>query len=165
MTTDPFTAASNAILKALQSCSVFAAIVPPGNLIDMTAASFERFKGQLQASDTPEVVLLQEAFELQPFGGNSRVASLSQSYQLVATHESLRVTPVNALKYAAMAALLRAGPDLGLSGLVRSWEIHQGRDDAFGPPQWRRATQRWVSVMSIVVHMELDRSVLLSAQP
>jgi hypothetical protein len=69
---------------------------------------------------------------------------------------------VNALKFAAMSALLRAGPDLGLSGLVRTWEITQGKDDPFGQPVWRRSTQRWVSVMSIVVYMQLDRSGLIS---
>jgi hypothetical protein len=161
---DPFTAASSAIVAALQSCSAFTAIVRAGNLIDVTDSAFENFKSQLQFGDTPEVVLLPEAFELQPFGANSRVASLSQTYQLVATHESLRAQPVNALKFAAMTALLQAGPDLGLGGLVRSWQISQGRDDPFGHPPWRRATQRWISVMSIVVSMELDRSVVILGQ-
>jgi hypothetical protein len=164
MPTDPFTSASTAILNALKSSSAFTTIVRAGNLIDLTSDSFEQFKGQLQFGDTPEVALLPQTFELQPFGSNSQVASLSQAYQLVATHDSLQVKPVNALKFAAMVALLQAGPDLGLSGLVRSWEITKGADDAFGHPQWRRSSQRWVSVMSIVVYMELDRSSLISTQ-
>jgi hypothetical protein len=161
---DPFTSASAAIISAFQSSASFGAIVQPGNLIDMTVANFEKFKGQIQSGDTPEVVLMPEAFTLQPFGANSLVASLSQAYQLIATHDSLRLTSVNALKFAAMSALLAAGPDLGLGGLVRSWEIKQGKDDPFGQTQWRRATQRWVSIMSIWVYMDLNRSTLLSSQ-
>ncbi len=160
--TDPFTATSSAILSALTSSPAFSAIVAPGNLIDMSANAFERFKGQLQFSDTPEVVLLSDAFELQPFGTNSKIASISQTFQLISTHASLRTTPMNALKFATMTALLKAGPNLGLCGLIRSWEMRQGRDDAFGHPQWRRGTLRWVSLISITVHMHLDRSHLLA---
>jgi hypothetical protein len=161
---DPFTQASSAIVAALQSCSAFTDLVRPGNLIDVTSEAFENFKSQLQFGDTPEVVLLPEAFTLQPFGSNSRVATLSQTYQIVATHDSLRAQPVNALKYAAMTALLQAGPDLGLGGLVSSWQITQGKDDPFGHPAWRRTTQRWISVMSIIVDMQLDRSIVILGQ-
>ncbi len=161
MSTDPFSSASAAILLALRAFDGFTALVQPGNLIDMSAASFERFKAQLQASDTPEVIVLQEAFTLQPFGVNSRVASLSQSFQLVVSQDSLKVTPVNALKYAVMVALLQAGPDLGLSGLVRSWHITQGKDDAFPATQWRRGAQRWVSFLTITIAMDLDRASLI----
>jgi hypothetical protein len=162
--TDPFTSASSAILAALSASSAFSAIAKPGNLIDLSADSFERFKGQLQFGDTPEVVLLPDAFELQPFGVNSKVASLSQTFQLIATHESLRTNTLNALKFAAMTALLKAGPQLGLGGLVRSWEMRQGRDDSLGNSPWRRASQRWVSLISISVYMDLDRSLLLAMQ-
>jgi hypothetical protein len=162
--TDPFTAAASAILSALSASSSFSAIVAPGNLIDLSSDSFERFKSQLQFGDTPEVVLLPDGFELQPFGANSKVASLSQTFELIATHDSLRTATLNALKFAVMTALLKSGTELGLGSLVRSWEIHKGRDDFEGHSSWRRGAQRWVSLMSITVHMELDRSQLLASQ-
>jgi hypothetical protein len=159
---DPFTQIARAILAALQADCGWAALVKPGNVIDMTASTFERFKSQLQPGDVPEVILLQGDFNLQPFGGNSRIATLEQTYALVTTHDSLRVAPVNALKYLTLVALTKAGPSLGLQGLVRGWEITQSADDALGQKQWRRGTQRWVSVLSIRVNMYLPREMLTS---
>jgi hypothetical protein len=149
-------------MGALRLSKPLGTLVRAGNIVDVSAANFEQFKSQIQTSDTPEIVLLPEAFSLQPFGTNSQVASLSQTFQLVLTQDSLRSGILNAVKFAAMLALLQAGPDLGLGGLIRSWEIRQGKDDPFGQTQWRRGTQRFVSVMSILVNMELDRSQLLS---
>ena len=62
----------------------------------------------------------------------------------------------------ALIALAKAGPSLGLEGLIRDWEITQGEDDAEGHKQWRRGTQRWVSVLTIRVSMYLARERLVS---
>jgi hypothetical protein len=159
--TDPFTAAAQAILCALRASSGFTSIVAAGNLIDMTAQTFEQFKSTLPSADTPEVVLLQDAFELKPFTAGSRAAEIDQTFQLVATHDSLRTGVVNALKYQTLLALARAGPSLGLEGLVRQWSLTGGHDDAFGPKQWRRGTQRWVSILAIEVSMYLPRNRFL----
>lgn len=163
MQSDPFTTVSAAILSALQGDSAWAALVKRGNVIDMTADTFERWKGQLQSGDVPEVILLQGDFRLKPFGGSSRIAEMQQSYDLIATHDSLRVTPVNALKYATFTALARAGPALGLEGLVRAWEITHGHDDSSGQKPWRRGTLRWVSVLRIEVGMYLARETIAIA--
>ncbi|MGD0462165.1 MAG: hypothetical protein ABSB74_06730 [Tepidisphaeraceae bacterium] len=159
---DPFTQTSQAILGSLQADAGWASMVKPGNVVDMTADSFERFKLQLQLADVPEVILLQGGFKLKPFGASSRMTEMDQSYQLIATHDSLRVRPVNQLKFQTLIALARAGPSLGLEGLIRDWEITQGEDDAVGQKQWRRGTQRWVSVLSIRVSMYLARERLVS---
>jgi hypothetical protein len=159
---DPFTQTSRAILGALQADTGWAAMVKPGNVIDMTADSFERFKSQLQPADVPEVILLQGEFRLKPFGGSSRIAEMEQSYQLIVTHDSLRVSPVNLLKFQTLIALAKAGPALGFDGLIRDWEITQGDDDALGQKQWRRGVQRWVSVLSIRVSMYVARERLFS---
>jgi hypothetical protein len=159
---DPFTQTSAAILGSLRADVGWASMVKPGNVIDMTAASFERFKLQLQPGDVPEVILLQGAFKLRPFGASSRVTEMEQSYQLIVTHDSLRVRPVNQLKFQTLIALAKAGPSLGLEGLIRDWEITEGEDDAIGQKQWRRGTQRWVSVLTIRVSMYLARERLVS---
>jgi hypothetical protein len=162
VTTDPFTASARAILAALRAGAGFTSIVPAGNLIDMTADTFERFKTTIQSGDTPEVVLLQEAFRLAPFTAGSRAAEIDQTFQLIATHDSLRAVPLNALKFQTLLALAGAGPSLGLEGLVRQWSLTDARDDAFGPKQWRRGTERWVSILSIEVGMYLSRDRLAS---
>jgi hypothetical protein len=160
--TDPFTASAEAILAALRGSGGFTSIVPAGNLIDMTADTFERFKTTIQSADTPEVVLLQEAFRLEPFTAGSRAAEIDQTFQLITTYDSLLAGPMNALKFQTLLALARAGPSLGLEGLVRQWSITDARDDAFGPKQWRRGTERWVSILAIEVRMYLSRDRLAS---
>ena len=136
--TDPFTQVSRAILGALQADAGWASLVKPGNVVDMTANSFERFKTQLQPADVPEAILLQGEFKLKPFGASSRIAEMEQSFQLIVTNDSLRVCPVNLLKYQTLIALAKSGSALGLDGLVRDWQITQGEDDALGQKQWRR---------------------------
>jgi hypothetical protein len=159
---DPFTQTSRAILGALQADPAWGAMVKPGNVIDMTAESFERFRTQLQPADVPEAILLQSDFTLKPFGASSRVAEMEQSYQLIVTHDSLRVRPVNHLKFQTLIALAKAGPTLGFDGLIRGWEITQGADDSQGQKQWRRGTLRWVSVLTVRVSMYLTRERLVS---
>jgi hypothetical protein len=159
---DPFTSTASAILGALRASPGFTAIVAPGNVIDMTSDRFEQFKKQVQPADLPEVILLQGEFALRPFGINSRTADLSQTWQMIVTHDSLRVRPVNALKYQTMAALLKAGTTLGMEGLVRGWEITDGRDDALGKNEWKRGTARWTSVLSITVQMYLMRQQIVA---
>jgi hypothetical protein len=159
---DPFTQTSQAILGSLLADAGWASMVKPGNVIDMTADSFERFKVQLQPGDVPEVILLQGAFTLKPFGASSRMTEMEQSYQLIVTQDSLRVRPVNHLKFQTLIALAKAGPSLGLEGLIRDWGITQGEDDAEGRKQWRRGTQRWVSVLTIRVSMYVARERLVS---
>jgi hypothetical protein len=159
---DPFTQVSRTILSALQADAGWAALVKPGNVVDMTASTFERFKTQLQPADVPEAILLQGEFKLKPFGASSRIAEMEQSFQLIVTHNSLRVWPVNLLKYQTLSALAKAGATLGLDGLVRDWQITQGEDDALGQKQWRRGTQRWVSILAIHVGMFITRERLTS---
>lgn len=160
--TDPFTQLSRAILGALQADARWASLVKPGNVVDMTSSAFERFKTQLQPADVPEAILLQDQFKLKPFGASSRIAEMDQGFQLIVTHGSLRVFPVNLLKFQTLIALAKAGPTLGLDGLVRDWQITQGEDDAQGQKQWRRGALRWVSILSIHVNMFISRERLVS---
>lgn len=160
---DPFTQCARAILSSLQGDPGWAEMVKSGNVVDMTAHSFERFKSQLMPADVPEVILLQGEFRLKPFGASSRIAEMEQSFQLIVTHDSLRVRPVNRLKYQTLVALAKAGPTLGFDGMVRGWEITQGDDDALGQKHWRRGTQRWVSVLAIRVSLYVPRERLISS--
>jgi hypothetical protein len=159
---DPFTQVCRAILGALRADAAWAALVKPGNVVDMTADSFEQFRSRLEPADVPEVILLQGQFKLQPFGSSSRIAEMEQGFQFIVTHDSLRVRPVNQLKYQTLVALAKSGPTLGLDGLIRGWEITQGEDDALGQKQWRRGTRRWVSVLEVHVSMYVTRETLVA---
>ena len=154
---DPFTRASQAIASALLAWPGFASLVR-GNLVDMTSGRFERFKAEVQSGDLPEVAIVQGDFVMHPFGGDSRSVELAQSYRLMMTFESLNVVAVNALKYQTCIALLKAGPALGLDGLVRRWQVTSGQDNPSGPSAWTRGTERWFSALTIEVEMYLDRA-------
>ena len=70
--------------------------------------------------------------------------------------------PIASLQLLRDRLTLVAGPSLGLEGMIRDWEITQGEDDAVGQKQWKRGTQRWVSVLTIRVSMYLSRERLVS---
>jgi len=161
-TTDPITQASQALLTALKSSAAVAALIAAGNIVDMTSAQFVNFRSQCQNSDYPLLVLLQKDFELKPFGVNSTVASINQSFALLVLHDPTRPPMANTIKFAVLAALLNAGSSLGLDGLVRDFLITSAADDiepASGQKQ--RPAGRWSSVLTIKVSMDVSRQSLL----
>jgi len=161
-TTDPITQASQAILTALKSSAAIAALIAAGNIVDMTSAQFANFRSQYQNSDYPLLVLLQKDFELKPFGVNSTVASISQSFALLVMHDTTRPPTANAIKFAVLAALLNAGSSLGLDGLVRDFVLTGGADDiepTLGQKQ--KPAGRWSSVLTIKVWLDVSRQSLL----
>ncbi len=154
-TNDPFTRCARAISAALLGAPGFAALVR-GRVVDMTSPQFERFSTDVQPGDLPEVAVVQGAFAMVPFGSNSRVADISQHFDLRMTFDSLWSVPMNAVKYQAFIALLRSGPTLGLDGLVRGWQIVGGRDSPDGQTNWTRGAVRWISILGIQVEMALN---------
>ena len=147
----------------MQADAGWASLVKPGNVVDMTASSFERFKTQLQPADVPEAILLQGEFKLKPFGASSRIAEMEQRFQLILTQRF--ASGLSGESFEISDARLRwrkSGSALGLDGLVRDWQITQGEDDALGQKQWRRGSQRWVSVLAIRVNMFVTRERLTS---
>lgn len=157
---DPFTAAHQAIFAALQNYPALAAVVLPGNFVDTTDPLFQQFKPDLQASDTPQVKILQGAFTLPPFGGNSTTVQFTQSYGIFFATDVLQVVPLNQLKYLALTALVKAGPNLGLS-CVKSFDVGAGRDDAQGAQT--EQSQRWTAAFTVNVHLYLSRKQLAAS--
>jgi len=158
-TTDPITQASQAILTALNSNTAVTALIAAGNIIDMTSPQFVNFRTSYQNSDYPLLLLLQKDFDLKPFGVNSTVASINQSFQLLVMHDPTRQPTANAIKFAVMAALLNAGNSLGLDGLVRDFIITSGADDIV-PISLQKPPGRWSSVLVIKVSMDVSRQSL-----
>ena len=151
---DPITAAHQAIFAALQNYPALAAVVLPGNFIDTTNPYFQQFKPDVQASDTPQVKILQGEFSLPPFGGNSTTVQFTQAYRLFFCTDVLQATPLNQLKYLALIALVKAGPNLGLS-CVSGFDVLAGKDE----PQ-SEESQRWAAVFTIHVHLYMPRQQL-----
>jgi len=156
---DPFTAAHQAIFAAFQNSPALAALVLPGNFIDTTNALFQQFKPNTTASDTPQIKILQGEFTLPPFGGNSTTVQFTQTYRVLFSTDVLRVVPLNQLKYLALAALVKAGPNLGLS-CVKGFDVGSGRDDTAVPKSESQGSQRWVAAFGITVQMYLSRGQL-----
>ncbi|HUB26089.1 MAG TPA: hypothetical protein VL992_11720 [Tepidisphaeraceae bacterium] len=150
-TWDPITAAHQAIFAAFENFSPLTALVPVGNFIDTTNPQFQQFKPDATAADTPELTVLQDQFTLPPFGGNSTTVQFSQSYRVLLRTDTLQIVPLNQLKYQALAALVSAGPTLGLA-CIKSFDVLPGKDSAES-----QQSQRWIAVFTINVHLYLPR--------
>ena len=151
---DPFTAAHEAIFAALENYAPLAALVPIGNFIDTTNPLFQQFPPDATASDTPQILILQDQFTLSPFGGNSTTVQFSQSYRISVCTDVLQVVPLNQLKFQMLAALISAGPNLGLS-CVKSFDVLSGRDE-----MEFQQSRRWAALLTINVHLYLPRQQL-----
>ena len=110
----------------------------------------------------PEAILLQGEFKLKPFGASSRIAEMEQGFQLIVTTRFASGLSGESFEVPDAHRAGEGGAGLGLDGLVRDWQITQGEDDALGQKQWRRGTQRWVSVLTIHVNMFVSRERLTS---
>lgn len=152
------------MLAAMKNDAATQKAVRPGNLIDMSSATI--LKGSLAPADTSEVVLAQGPFVLKPFGSNSLSGDFQQSYPIIITQDNLALINGNAVKWAVLGALFRMNPnapDLGLYGLVRGWNITDGRDDMFGMSRWKRDSSRLVSLLTINVDFYVPRATLATA--
>lgn len=161
---DPFTQAYQAILAALRAHKGVTDVVRVNGtrFVDMTDPKFQTLKGTVQAADLPEIILDQTSWSGSPFGGDggsSTAAGFSQTYRLICTFDTLQLLPANKLKWETYRALLFAGTDLGLRGLVRKWNLI-GADDTFGQKDWKRDTDRVVTVAGITVSMYVPKNQL-----
>jgi hypothetical protein len=156
-TWDPITAAHQAIFAAFENFPPLAALVPVGNFIDTTNPQFQQFKPDATAADTPELAVLQDQFTLPPFGGNSTTVQFSQSYRVLLRTDTLQIVPLNQVKFQALAALVSAGPNLGLS-CIKGFDVSPGRDSSES-----QQSQQWVAVFTITVHLYLSRQQLAAS--
>jgi hypothetical protein len=157
---DPFTAAHEAIIAAFQNCPALAALVPVGNYVNTTDPLFQQFKPSPTSADTPQIKVLQGEFTLPPFGGNSTSVRFTQAYRVLVCTDVLRVVPLNQVKYQMLTALVKAGPNLGLS-CVSGYDVASGHDDynsaESGP------SQRWTAVFTITANLYLSRQQLATS--
>jgi hypothetical protein len=157
--TDPFSKVYAAIAAALSADSDFARLVDLGLRIDFTQATGYPIQVQKRDRSLKAVSELDQGrFTLMPFGGNSRVAEASQSYVLSVDSHKTTVQTINQIKWAALKALRRAGPELGTHNLVRDWMITDGMDQP--RPQSPDATAGWAAVLTIQVQMYFDKALI-----
>lgn len=114
-------------------------LTAPANIIDLTD-KHPTFKEMMNAADFPGVVLSMGGFVGDPYSpdSNNRDTTLTQTYRLEVSEESMHVCRTNDMKLATLVALTKAGPRLGLAGpqggqVVDFWRITDGRDHMVHP--------------------------------
>lgn len=147
-------------------------LILPGNFPDMSDPNFQTFKNLIKPSDTPELIMVQGGFLLQPHGlDNTQVANFSQSYPIVVTCQDLTTIQVNPLKLSIMVAAYQAGTSVGPGqneddfGLpyIRTYTITNGADDALSDSLFKRGTLRYISLFTINLYGYIERAALASA--
>lgn len=159
---DPFTETYSAIRAAFIAWAPLAGdggLVKPGNLPDYSAK--DPYKSNITPADLPELVLTQSAFRIRPYGRNSLTTTIEQSYPVVMSAHTLKLPPINAVKYELCRALLAAPDKFGLSYIL-DWNISTGSDEVAGNPEAMRGGNMRVSVAQINVEMALPRKTILS---
>lgn len=170
--TDPITQGYTDIINALKACTAFAGsggIVKLGNLKDFSDGTLRQLLAEVQAGNLPEVVLLQGAFSLSPYGSNSKTADLSQTYSLVTTTDTMQVATINQVKFATLAALYKSNLENGTFNgkpYIRGWSIGGGSDGSSGvklptiDTSASRGTWRLCDILNITVQMFVAKSDL-----
>lgn len=168
--TDPITQGYADIIAALKTSTAFLAKVQAGNLKDFSDGTLQQLLANVQAGNLNEVVLLQGAFNLSPYGSNSKVADISQTYSLVTTTDTMQVAAINQVKFATLAALYKSNLEAGTFNgkpYIRSWNISGGADGSSGvklptvdATSSNRGSWRLCDILSITVNMFVSKSDL-----
>ncbi|HEX8323476.1 MAG TPA: hypothetical protein VF595_06130, partial [Tepidisphaeraceae bacterium] len=99
---------------------------------------------------------------------SSMHAEITQSYDCVATLETLSVKQLNLVKTHTLVALASLPDTLGFveeagqGQLVKTFDVMDCVDDAFGQKEWKRGTMRYVSMVRINVQLVVARRLLKS---
>lgn len=166
-TVDPFTQAYTAVWTALNAHTGFTAIVRANNRNDLTGAAPGTRNGPAQFADFGEVSLVPAGFNAAPFGSNSKVADISQTFQLITSTERVTdLVKLNRIKFQTMVALAKAGTDLGLTGLCSGWTVSGGQDgigqNLVAGIDVTHGKNGLVSLLTINVNMYMARAALLA---
>jgi hypothetical protein len=153
ITPDPFTQAYEPIWTALAARSQWASLFPSGRRGDKDDVS-GRLVEIIKVGNINGLVALDQAqFVMQPFGSNSLVASLQQTFVLSVASASTTIVKINQIKWQTFLALRLAGPHLNLPSIVSSWMIQQAQDR---PDPQAQQQPGYASVLWIVVNMNID---------
>jgi hypothetical protein len=164
---DPFTRAYQAVWTALNAHAGFTDLVRVNNRNDLTGAAPGTRKGAGQFADFGEVSLVPAGFNASPFGSNSKIADVSQSFQLITSTERITdLVKLNKIKFQTMIALAKAGADLGLTGLCREWNVSGGQDGVgagiVAGIDVTHGKNGLVSLLTIDVQMYMNRAELVA---
>lgn len=163
---DPFTQAYDAVWAALSAHTGFTSIVRANNRNNLTGAAPGFRKGAGQFADFGEVSLIPAGFNASPFGSNSKIADLSQSFQLITSTERITdLVKLNRIKFQTMIALAKAGADLGLTSLCSGWTVSGGQEgvgqNLVANVDVTHGKNGLVSLLTITVNMYMARAALL----
>jgi hypothetical protein len=133
------------------------------NFPDLTEQKGAEQFSRAVPNDYPFIVLKQGAFAFLPFGANSRVVTIHQSFPIIISQKNLSLETTNNLNMAMLIALSRLNQNLGLP-FVGTWDI-TGGNDTYENREATATLLRWVTLMQINVVINLDRQFLLASNP
>ena len=136
---NPYEATYTGLANLLRASLLARSLIVEKNFIRLDEKPVA-YKEVLAAADFPDLVFTQEDFGGSPYDENSnnRDTVLRQTYCLKMTEASMFVTRINDLKLACLAALVKAGPRLGIKTpqgepFIDSWRITQGSGPRLHP--------------------------------
>ena len=158
---DPFTRAFDAIQRACRAHAPLAAMIPPGNQInlrlDTTTTNYAPRKESQEDSDWPEQFLRLGAFTINLFHANSQHVKFSASYPLQIASGIMTVEVVPRVLWEIARALYAADPSgrLGIPDVVTECDF-QGSIPAILRDSM--GTEQWIGVGKINVNFGIARS-------
>ncbi len=165
-TDDPFSVVYGALMSAFTEFAPLTALIRPGNIRRFDADAPFPVKPEIQASDLPELSLLQSDHDEKLWAFNSRGVELTQRYTVILVAMDLRVVPINLIKFNLLRAVFSYDPTgvLRLPRLVRRADPVGGRDAALdgAMQQYTRGVMRWTSVITFRVEMAMSKGDFLS---
>jgi hypothetical protein len=158
---DPLTLVHRQLWSALTGFADWAALVTLTNRIRFDAGEPDPVKAVREATDLPEVGLVEGKFDWQLFDFDASAGNFTHSFQLVATHADLNLIPVNTLRWQTLRALTKVGPYLGLPSLVRKFACRGGAVSASAQPGQADLSQ-WATLVNVDVLFTLSRAQVLA---
>jgi hypothetical protein len=166
---DPITAGYKAVWSILKANGLFKSSIHRMN--DWSDGKLQSPLQGLLPDSVPEVSLVQGRFLLKPFGSNSKIAELEQTYTIVDVTDRLQVADANLIKFAVLAAFRRNSPETltwGGRPFCEQFLLSDGSDGAsgvvlpglIGVPDAARGVNRLVSVVAITLGLYFDADTL-----
>lgn len=154
---DPFTRAYDAINAAFAGHAPFAALVKPGNRINLRVIGQPQRKRNERDGDWPEEFLKLTSINADLFEASSTTVKFSAGYQAQISSGSITVETLTRVYWECLRALFFAGGDLGLPDIVQRVSAHRA-----GPVGIKEYFEReqWIALLNINVSFAMNKNAI-----
>lgn len=158
-TVDPYTQVYDKLWDLLEGEPSLAAIIKPGNRINLQDRNPSRRKTNTQDGDLPELSVMQMGGEVDLWKTNT-TAIFDEVYRIsVATGDLRPHKQLNPIKFAVLRALGKAANNLNLDFVLNT--VCQSVTDTMYDTTQNRGTVAWSALYDVRVTMKIPRAVLL----